>query len=260
MLSAGGFATGTWLTSRPVTTLARLDDATPAVLGHRGASAVVRENTVEAFRLTAELGGDGVELDVRRTGDGELIIHHNATLGGLGALVDQPLAAIRAAAPWMATYAEAMEACAGMLVNVEIKNFPAEPDYDPDDRVAQRVAEWVGTAERYDSILVSSFNPATVAAVRAADARIATGLLVHPDLDPRDGVAAAAAAGHRSVHPYHETLRDGVAADVVARARAAGLWVVVWTPEDPDELRTLAAAGVDAVIVDDPGAARRTLG
>ncbi len=243
-----------------MTDLNRLDQAQPAVLGHRGASALVRENTVEAFRRTAELGGDGVELDVRRTADGELVVHHNATVDGLGPLVDQPLAAIRRQAPWMATFDEAMEACAGRLVNVEIKNFPEEPDYDPEDTVAARVAEWVGARGAYDTVLVSAFNPLTVAAVRAANPEIATGLLVHPDLDATEGVDLAAAAGHRSVHPYHETLRDGIAAAVVARAHEAGLWVITWTPEAPEELRELAAAGVDAVIVDDPGAARSALG
>ena len=50
------------------------------VIAHRGASAVARENTLEAFRLAAELGADWVELDARRTADGHVVVHHDAEL------------------------------------------------------------------------------------------------------------------------------------------------------------------------------------
>jgi len=56
----------------------------PAVVAHRGARAAAPENTLAAFRLAAELGADGVELDVRRTGDGLLAVHHDAALPDLG--------------------------------------------------------------------------------------------------------------------------------------------------------------------------------
>ena len=52
----------------------------PLVIGHRGASAARPENTVEAFRHAAELGADWVELDVRRTADDALVVHHDAEL------------------------------------------------------------------------------------------------------------------------------------------------------------------------------------
>ena len=45
-----------------------------AVIAHRGASAAAPENTVEAFRLARRLGADWVELDVRRTADGALVV------------------------------------------------------------------------------------------------------------------------------------------------------------------------------------------
>ena len=47
------------------------------VLAHRGASKAARQNTIEAFRLAATMGSDGVELDVRRTADGLLVVHHD---------------------------------------------------------------------------------------------------------------------------------------------------------------------------------------
>src|SRR4051794_36499575 len=47
------------------------------VLGHRGASAARPENTLAAFATALADGADGVELDVRRTLDGVLVVHHD---------------------------------------------------------------------------------------------------------------------------------------------------------------------------------------
>ena len=53
----------------------------PAVIAHRGASRAERENTVAAYRRAGEMGADAVELDVRRTTDGVLVVHHDPHLG-----------------------------------------------------------------------------------------------------------------------------------------------------------------------------------
>ena len=46
-------------------------------MAHRGASRAEAENTVAAFRRAGEMGADAVELDVRRTADGVLVVHHD---------------------------------------------------------------------------------------------------------------------------------------------------------------------------------------
>src|SRR5438132_14327393 len=50
------------------------------VICHRGASEHAHENTLEAFRATFELGGDGNEFDIRRTKDGVLVVFHDDML------------------------------------------------------------------------------------------------------------------------------------------------------------------------------------
>ena len=50
------------------------------VIAHRGASAALQQNTLDAFRLAVEMGTDFIELDVRRSRDDVLIIHHDAHL------------------------------------------------------------------------------------------------------------------------------------------------------------------------------------
>ena len=47
------------------------------VIAHRGASAQFTENTLDAFLGAVDQGADGVELDVRRTSDDHLAIHHD---------------------------------------------------------------------------------------------------------------------------------------------------------------------------------------
>lgn len=60
----------------------------PLIFAHRGASAYAPENTLEAFALAAKMGADGVELDVRLSRDGELMVIHDEEIvrvsNGLG--------------------------------------------------------------------------------------------------------------------------------------------------------------------------------
>ena len=61
--------------------------STPAIIAHRGAVSFAHENTLEAFEAAVQIGADAVEFDVRRTFDGVLVIHHDATLPGKRRLV-----------------------------------------------------------------------------------------------------------------------------------------------------------------------------
>jgi glycerophosphoryl diester phosphodiesterase len=232
----------------------------PTILAHRGARRVAAENTVEAFAAAARLGADGVELDVHRTADGALIVHHDADAHGVGVLAEHELAEVRTRRPDIPTLEESLDACADMLVNVEVKNLPGDADYDPADGAAVAVVELLVQRSRRDDVVVSSFNLATVDRVRALDASIPTGFLTLVGLDPVDGVEVAHAHGHDSVHPDARSLRAGMAEATIARAHEFGVAVNVWTVNVEDEMRRLAAAGVDAIITDVPDVARRVLG
>src|SRR5947209_2798037 len=150
------------------------------VLGHRGASAHRPENTLDAFIEARRLGADGVELDVRRTADDALAVHHDATLPDGRRLIDLRVTDLPASVPLLDA---ALDVCEGLLVNVEIKNAPQDPDFDPDHAIAARTAAVIAAhaagaaAAGRDVILVSSFNLATLDAVRSAEATIRTGFL-----------------------------------------------------------------------------------
>jgi glycerophosphoryl diester phosphodiesterase len=231
----------------------------PRVVAHRGARRVAPENTVEAFAAAAALGADGVELDARRTADGGLVVHHDADARGVGVLAERQEAEIRAVRPDIPTLEEALEACAGMLVNVEVKNLPGDADYDPTNRAATAVVELLFRRDRRDDVLVSSFNLEAADRVRELDGSIPTGFLTLVGMDPVDAVAVAHAHGHGAVHPDVRALGGETAGATVARAHELGMAVNVWTVNGEDEMRRLAATGVDAIITDVPDVARRVL-
>jgi len=239
---------------------AHADVAVPRVLAHRGAARVAPENTLEAFVAASALGADGVELDVHRTADGGLVVHHDARARGLGVLAERREAEIRAARPEIPTLEGALEACAGMLVNIEVKNLPGDADYDPADGVAAAVVTLLTRRDRRDDVLVSSFNLASADRVRDLDASIPTGFLTLVGMDPVDGVDIAHAHGHGAVNPDVRALVGDAAGATVARAHELGMAVNVWTVNGEDEMRRLAAAGVDAIITDVPDVARRVFG
>ena len=219
-----------------------------SVIAHRGASAVCPENTIGAFLEAARLGPDGVELDVRRSADGALVVHHDPVLPGGGPVADARVAELPATVPLLDA---AVDACAGMSVNIEVKNLAHEPGWDPDEGVAAQVAAFVAERPPVERFLVSSFSLATVDAVRASEPGVPTGWLTLPGYDQEATVATAAEHGHAALHPRHEA----VTAALVDAAHRAGLVVVAWTVDDPDRLRAMADAGVDAVITNVPDVA-----
>jgi glycerophosphoryl diester phosphodiesterase len=231
----------------------------PWVIGHRGASTARRENTVAAFRHAFALGADAVELDVRRTADGGLVVHHDAVVNGIGPIVQLDTAEVATRAPWIPTFDEAIDACAGMWINVEIKNSPADPDWDPEDRAVDGVLASLTTRDACDRALVSSFNLQT--AVRAAGAcrDLTVGWLIDRGIDPIGAIAGAADASMDSLHPHAAALSPGIAEEATTAAHAAGLLLITWTVDDPVEIRRLAAAGVDGIITNVPDAARSAL-
>ena len=226
-----------------------------AVQAHRGSpdpSAGVRENTLDAFTLARARGADGVELDVRVTADGALAVHHDPVIAGVGPVHELASADLP---PYVPLLAEALDVCAGMLVNIEIKNHPGEPAFDPTERASSLVVATVEELGRADPVVVSSFWSGALAAVRSLDPSLACGLLVLPSFDAGVGIAGALDLGCVAVH-LPVNLVDVA---TVTAAHDAGLAVAAWTVTDAAVLATMLDAGVDTVITDDVALARRAV-
>jgi glycerophosphoryl diester phosphodiesterase len=201
------------------------------------------ENTIDAFAEARRLGADGVELDVRLTADGGLALHHDAEIPGLGVIAQLGVADLPAHVPLLA---DVLAVCEGMVVNVEIKNAPQDPGWDPGEAVAALTAAAIEEAGWTARVLVSSFQAATLRAVQAADGRLALGALWGFGADVGPALAAAAEDGLVAVHPFVMS----VTPELVRQAHAMGLAVNVWTVNAPDDLRAMVAAGVDTLITD----------
>lgn len=218
-----------------------------AVQAHRGspdAATGVHENTLEAFRRARGLGADGVELDVRLTRDGALAIHHDPAIPNRGPIIELAAAGLPESVPLLA---DALEVCAGLAVNIEIKDLPGEPGFDPSERLAASVADMVVAEGRVGSVVVSSFWPEALDAVHRTCPEIATGLLVAHWFDPAECVPVALSRSCTALHPHLSLVDEAL----VERAHDSGLSVAAWTVNDRLQLSELASMGVDTVITDD---------
>ena len=221
------------------------------VLAHRGASAAERENTVAAFRRAVSMGADAAELDVRRTADDVLVVHHNPMLDDGRVISSLAKSELPAHIP---TLDEALDACAPMWVNVEIKNDPTEPDFDVDEVIADRtIACLAARPEGDDRWLISSFRRETVDRCRALRPQIATAWLtlgVKPE--KFDHVLGALAAdGHSALHPYV----GFVTRELLDECHARGLRVNTWTCDDPARQAELVEWGIDGICTNVPDVA-----
>lgn len=220
----------------------------PLVYGHRGASAHAPENTVEAFELARDQGADGVELDVRRCLDGDMALHHDAQLPDGRAIVELTRADLPDTS---CTLAAALDVCAGMVVNIEIKNAPVDADHDPQCRLADAVVTLLQARGGRDRVVVSSFGLPTVDRVRALDPSVPTGFLTFVDPMGPEAIELAARHGHGAIHPHVATVDEAY----VELAHDHGLAVNVWTVDDPDQMRRLADWGVDGIVTNVPDVA-----
>ncbi len=239
----------------------RVPGARPRVLGHRGARHAAPENTLRAFRLARDEGADGIEIDVRMTADGELVIAHDDVLPAeaydsrgpftemeppcISRLTASQLQNVRLAEnEKVPTLREVLDFAlqTGMCVNVELKRDVL--DRSKLVRDACSLLNFLGG----EGILVSSFDPVIVRGVAERCPDVPVAWLVHAEqrlLKKGPGWQLLGAAG---VNPQTTDL----SLDRVRQLRDAGALVNVWTVNDPARARELAAAGVDGLISDIP--------
>jgi glycerophosphoryl diester phosphodiesterase len=225
------------------------------VIGHRGWPTRYPDNVLEGIAAALEVA-DMVEVDIRVSGDQHLVLSHDPALGGL-AVGETPWAVLAdvdlGGGFHPASLDQLLDRFPSSSFNLEVKNSPGEPGFDPDHGGALRTA-----ARSRPGDLLSCFFWPTMDAVRVGFPGVATGLLVDSDWDVAAAVDHALANGHLAVIPHWElALRSGPACQIAAEA---GLTVAVWTLNDPSRVGELESIGVTAIITDDPGELRRAVG
>jgi glycerophosphoryl diester phosphodiesterase len=205
-----------------------------------------QENTIEAFRTARAMGSDGVELDVRRSADGALVVHHDPHLADGRAVIDVDQADLPDYVPRLR---DALDACEGMWVNLEIKNDPLEPDFDASDSIADQTVAELRDWNDDDRWLISSFRIETIDRCRALQAGIRTAWLV--EVVPDDVISTMVWRGHVALHPWVATLRRSH----VDACHGAGISVNTWTCDDPERMVELIEWGVDGICTNVPDVA-----
>jgi glycerophosphoryl diester phosphodiesterase len=243
----------------------------PLRIGHRGAAALAPENTLRSFRAALEVGVDLVELDVLDLRGGELVVAHSNDLfevshgGARGTVRDKSLADLRALCPELPTLDEALaffvDEAPRAGVHLDLKSARAAPG----------LAAALGRFGLRERALVSSFHAGALRQLARLEPRVRIGISFPEDrigIHGRRGSAPVVSTGLRALRAITPRLvgrllsRAGASTLVIhhllavpGAVRAAherDAAVVAWTVDDPDDLRRVDAAGVDAVVVNDP--------
>lgn len=230
----------------------------PAALiyAHRGDRSRAQDNTLEAYRLAIEAGTDGIELDVRRTADGVLILSHDDHVAGLEPFSVLSMDALRASAPHVPTLREAMDAIdQSVFVNVELKNFTFDAGYDEERTLVDDTIAELSTFDNLDRILLSSFDAIAMQRARQIDSGVRCAQLLLQVVPLDAGIEIATDMELDAIVPHLDHLRHGAAAHV-QKASGSGLATVVWGVNAPSDVALMADAGVNGIITDDPAMAR----
>lgn len=229
----------------------------PLRIGHRGAAGTHPENTLASFWQAAALGADGIEFDVQRTRDGQLVVLHDPTLDRTtnlsGFVRDLTLAEVRQAdaGSWkgpqfagerVPTLRELLRAVPShLLLFLELK--AGSLHYPGIEAELLRLLQEEGALGRTQ---VSSFDHQALYRLHQAAPDLPLGMLYACNL--MDPVGLARQVGAAALHPAFQWITP----DLVAWAHAAGLQVHAWTVNQPDFIRQMKACGVDGIISDFP--------
>ena len=219
------------------------------VIAHRGASAYALENSFAACDLALAQGADALELDIRATSDGQLVVLHDATL--LRTTGDpRPLARLRAAElmsidpavrpPTLDAILDRYGTATRWLL--ELKDPTARSERALANALTSRGLERIAVVQAFDATALRRLRSAAPALV------VAPLFWRSPTIRRLRAVATFAAA----VAVRH----TAVDMALLLRARSCGLAVRAWTANNVPDIERLAAIGAAGVITDVPDVAR----
>ncbi|HTN52183.1 MAG TPA: glycerophosphodiester phosphodiesterase [Anaeromyxobacter sp.] len=258
-----------------------LDLPGPWLVAHRGGSLLAPENTLPAFDRAAALGADALEIDVRRTADGAVVVFHDEETarltGAPGTIEARTLAEVKAldaghsftpdggaSFPFRGRGVAVPRLSEVLARHPRLRlNIDAKPD---DPALAEALALELRAAGALERVCVGSFFDAQAerlgallpGCARYLPERAAT---CHV-MAAKSGADGAACPGGYQLADLPHRLGDLEVVDraVVSYLHARGIPVHVWTVDDEAEMRELLALGVDGIVTDRPDLLARVLG
>ena len=215
------------------------------IIAHRGASAYEPENSLRAIETAIKLKADMVEVDIRKSKDGELVVIHDEFVDrvsdGKGFVKNLTLKRLKklnlALGEKIPTLKEVLSVVKGRVkLVVEVKSEGLE-------RKLVKLLEKEGMVEY---VIISSFNHQTIKKIKALNRKIACGIIFKckPLNPPQQALDVEAEA----VFPYHSY----VSKDFVEKLHKEGLNVYAWTVDDVNRGRELIKSEVDGIVTNKP--------
>ena len=212
-----------------------------------------------AFEAAVEVGADFMELDVRRTADGEIVCIHDATVDrttdGSGEVSAMTLAEIRAldAGAWIGdehagaripTLREVLEQIAPRLVvDIEIKQRG----------IAGQVMEIIRETGALRRVTVVSFDRNDLRAAKAAEPALACGLITGgPEKDTIEAERALIASALECGASFASCAHRSIEPRLIRECHLAGLMLMAWTMDEPADIRRAIDLRVDALVSNYP--------
>jgi glycerophosphoryl diester phosphodiesterase len=238
--------------------------AGPLVISHAACGGHAPENTLAGVRAALDIGADAIEIDVQASADGIPVLMHDLTLdrttsgkGELSSFTAEQLATLDAGGAQaggrlpepVPTFAQALELTRGRaLLVAEIKRPGCE----------EALADVVRSGGTLADVMVWSFLPPALEAMRRAEPRLPGGLLVAPQSmgNWRAMRELALRLGLQAVSVFHLSLDAGV----VSQARLSGLTVYAWTADAEADIQRLIELDVDGIVTNFPDRALALLG
>ncbi len=228
----------------------------PLVISHRACAGHAPENTLAGVRTALQIGADAIEIDVQASADGVPVLMHDLTLdrttsgsGDLSSLTLEQLQALDAGGEPVPTFSQTLALTRGRaLLVTEIKRPGCE----------EALADAIRDGVALDDVMVWSFLPPALEAMRQAEPRVAGGLLIAAQSmgswpSMRE---LALRLGLQAVSVFHLSLN----ADVVAQARHSGLAVYAWTADTEPDIQRLIDLDTDGIVTNYPERALSLLG
>ena len=210
------------------------------VTGHRGAAGLEPENTLRSIRKAIELGVDRVEIDVRVTRDGHLVVIHDEavdrTTNGHGRVKDLTFNEIRqldaGKGERIPTLEEVLNLTKGkVILQIELK---AREATEPTVHLIER-----NNAER--EVVITSFMHELLRKVHDLNPSLRTGALF---FDVQGDICQRAIEVHsEAIHVYYKNVDSKLIED----AHRRGLKVSVWNPDELEEMKEMIGLGVDVI-------------